>query len=178
MLYEGNYQVIDEVRSKFFWQGTGKKRKYHMVKWDALIRPKDFGGLGILDVRAMNVCLVAKWLDRLENGPNNVCCELLKRKYLGSKNIFQIKKVSGSQFWRGLLGVRKWFQWGRAMKVRSGRQTSFWEDVWLGDCALKTQFHNLYNFCSDPNVTVEDVLKAGTCNLKFRRSLIQHELVE
>ena len=64
------------------------------------------------------------------------------------------------------------------MKVRSGRQTSFWEDVWLGDSALKTQFHNLYNFCSDPNVTVEDVLKAGTCNLKFRRSLIQHELVE
>ena len=60
-----------------------------MIKWDALIRPKDFGGLGILDVRAMNICLVAKWLDRLENDPNNVCCELLRRKYLGSKNIFQ-----------------------------------------------------------------------------------------
>ena len=85
-----------------------------MIKWDALIRPKDFGGLGILDVRAMNICLVAKWLDRLENDPNNVCCELLRRKYQGSKNIFQIKKVSGSQFWRGLLGVKKWFQWGES----------------------------------------------------------------
>jgi len=43
-----------------------------MVKWEVLIRPKDFGGLGILDVRAMNVCLVAKWLDRLENDVDNM----------------------------------------------------------------------------------------------------------
>jgi len=64
------------------------------------------------------------------------------------------------------------------MKVRSGSQTIFWEDVWLGDCALKTQFHNLYNFCSDTNVTMADVLRAGTCNLKFRHTLIQHELEE
>jgi len=62
------------------------------------------------------------------------------------------------------------------MNVKSGSQTSFWEDVWLGDCALKTQFLNLFNFSSDPYVSVADILKDGTCNLKFRRSLIQPEL--
>lgn len=68
-----------------------------------------------MDVRAMNICLIAKWLDRLENETKNMCCELLRRKYLGIRNIFQIKRVSGSQFRKGLLGVREWFQWGRAM---------------------------------------------------------------
>jgi len=68
VLYEGNYQQLDCLRSRFFWQGTNKKRKYHMVKWEALNRPKDFGVLGFKDVRVMNSCLMCKWIDRLERG--------------------------------------------------------------------------------------------------------------
>ena len=30
-LYEGNYQALYNIRSRFFWQGSNKKRKYHMV---------------------------------------------------------------------------------------------------------------------------------------------------
>lgn len=83
LLYEGNYQILDTIRSQFFWQGTGKKRKYHMVKWEALIRPKDFSGLGFMDIRAMNVCLLFIWVDKLERGDDSMCIELLRRKYLG-----------------------------------------------------------------------------------------------
>ena len=39
-LYEGNFQRLDSIRARFFWEGTSKKRKYHMVKWEALNRPK------------------------------------------------------------------------------------------------------------------------------------------
>jgi hypothetical protein len=46
-LYKGNYQMLDTIRSRFFWQDTGKKRKYHMIKWEALKRPKEFGGARI-----------------------------------------------------------------------------------------------------------------------------------
>ena len=111
-----------------------------MVKWEALAIPKDFGGLGFTDVRAMNICLVGKWINKLEIGTNNICCDLLRKKYLGEKSIFQLKRKSGSQFWRGLLECRDWFQWGRRMEVKSGIQTRFWHDVWLGDRALKLQF--------------------------------------
>jgi hypothetical protein len=67
----------------FFWQGTGKRRKYHMIKWEALSRPKEFGGLGFMDVRAMNICLLVKWIDKLERGEEGLCCSLLRRKYIG-----------------------------------------------------------------------------------------------
>jgi len=67
-LYEGSHQLLDTIRSRFYWQGTGKKRKYHMIKWEALNRPKEVGGLGFMDVRAMNISLLAKWIDRLERG--------------------------------------------------------------------------------------------------------------
>jgi hypothetical protein len=29
-LYEGNYQTLDTIRSRFYWQGTCKKGKYHI----------------------------------------------------------------------------------------------------------------------------------------------------
>ena len=75
VLYEGNYQLLDCLRFRFFWQGTNKKTKYHMVKWEALNRPKDFGDLGFIDIRVMNSCLVCKWIDRLERGNSSVCCD-------------------------------------------------------------------------------------------------------
>ena len=35
-LYEGNFQRLDTIRSRFFWQGTSKKRKYHMINGGSL----------------------------------------------------------------------------------------------------------------------------------------------
>lgn len=58
--------MLDSITSRFFWQGTGNKTKYHMIKWEALNKSKEFGGLGFLDVRAMNISLLAKWMDILE----------------------------------------------------------------------------------------------------------------
>jgi hypothetical protein len=64
-LYEGTRQRFDTSRGKFFWEGVGNKKKYHMIKWDALDKPKEFGGLGFIDTRAMNTTLLCKWIFRL-----------------------------------------------------------------------------------------------------------------
>jgi hypothetical protein len=45
----------------FFWQGGSTKRKYHLVKWEVVCRSKKKGGLGIMDIRKMNICLLCKW---------------------------------------------------------------------------------------------------------------------
>lgn len=43
-LHEGTHKRLDSSRGRFFWEGVGNKKKYHMVKWEALAAPKDFGG--------------------------------------------------------------------------------------------------------------------------------------
>jgi len=62
-----------------------------------------------LEVKTMNICLLAKLLERLEVEEGSLCVELLRKKYLGNRSIFQITRTSGSQFWRGLLAIRHWF---------------------------------------------------------------------
>jgi len=64
----------------------------------------------------MNTCLLLKWIDRLKRGDEGLCCALLRKKFLGQKSIFQIKSKQGSQLWRTLLELRKWYQMCRVVE--------------------------------------------------------------
>ncbi|EEE65481.1 hypothetical protein OsJ_20885 [Oryza sativa Japonica Group] len=55
-LPEGVHKKMDSVRGRFYWQGIQKKKKkYHMLSLGAMSRPKDYGGLGFLETRKMNL---------------------------------------------------------------------------------------------------------------------------
>jgi len=60
-------EKIDKVRKRFFWQGGGTKRKYHLVKWKIITKPKEKGGLGVKDLKKMNVSLLCKCWWKLEH---------------------------------------------------------------------------------------------------------------
>jgi hypothetical protein len=47
---KGILYKLDFYRSKFFWQGDSNKKKYRLTKWSIICRPKEQGGLGILDL--------------------------------------------------------------------------------------------------------------------------------
>lgn len=57
---------LDKQRRTFFWQGGGQKRKYHLVRWEIICKSKKKGGLGIKDIRKMNISLLCKWWWRLD----------------------------------------------------------------------------------------------------------------
>ena len=52
---------IDKLRRTFFWQESGTKRKYHMVKWTKLCKSKKKRGVGIKDIAKPNISLLCKW---------------------------------------------------------------------------------------------------------------------
>ena len=56
---------LDKQRRKFFWQG-GTRRKYHLVKWDAICKSMPKGGLGVKNISKMNIGLLCKWWWKLE----------------------------------------------------------------------------------------------------------------
>jgi hypothetical protein len=47
----------------------------------------------------------------------------------------------------------------------------FWEDTWLGETLLSSQYHALYNLVSHKHVRVADVLSSTRLNIGFRRVL-------
>lgn len=81
-LHEGTQKRLDSARRRFFWEGVGNNKKYHMIKWDALAPPREFGGLGFVDTRAMNIVLLAKWIYKLDKGNESMALNVLRKKYL------------------------------------------------------------------------------------------------
>jgi hypothetical protein len=61
MLPKTVIKKMDITRKKFFWQGNNAKKKYHLVKWSVITKPKRKGGLGVKDLRKMNISLLCKW---------------------------------------------------------------------------------------------------------------------
>ena len=60
-----------------------------MIKWEALDKPKDFGGLGFIDTREMKTSLLCKWIHRFESGEDSLCMNLLRRKYIRGRGFCQ-----------------------------------------------------------------------------------------
>jgi hypothetical protein len=176
-LHEGTHKRFDTARGRFFWEGVGNKKKYHMVKWEALATPKDFGGLGFVDTREMNTVLLAKWCYRLDRGDSCMALEVLRNKYLRGKNVCQTKIRGGSQFWQGLMKVRDWYERGTTWKVGNGNRVRFWQDIWLDKCPLKIRFPRLYRISKQQEWSVAQMNEAQW-GMDFRRILGEEERAE
>jgi hypothetical protein len=55
------------------------KKKYHLVKWVKITKPKSKGGLGIKDLRRMNISLLCKWWWKAETG-SGVWQDIIRKK--------------------------------------------------------------------------------------------------
>lgn len=119
-----------------------------MVRWLDLAFPKEFGGIGLTETRTLNTALLAKWIMKVESDDKSLCTELLRRKYLQDKRIFQCKAEKGSQFWKGVVNIRRWMHLGSEWNLGDGKHIRFWHDVWHGSCPLKIVFSQLFEICN------------------------------
>jgi hypothetical protein len=118
-------KTIDGVRKKFFWQGGGVKKKYHLVKWDVITKPKKKGGLGIKDLRRMNLSLFCKWWWKIETG-EGLWQEIVRKKYKIKGGIALLKnKPDNPPMWNDLLKVKELYLAGRHIKFGDGSDTDF-----------------------------------------------------
>jgi hypothetical protein len=145
---------LDFYRSRFFSQGDDHKKKYRLAKWSIICRPKDEGGLGVIDLGIQNKCLLSKWLFNLINS-DGVWQQLLRKKYLRNKSLTKVnRKPRDSQFWSGLMNIKDQFLSMSNFKLQDDKQIRFLEDKWLGDSILKEQYPNLYNIVLKKSATV------------------------
>jgi hypothetical protein len=127
LLAEGTHAGFDKHLARFFWEGIGDKRKFHWVNWPAVCRPKDQGGLGVINSRFMNIALLCKWIWRLfdSSEQDKLWFKLLQAKYVNSGNIFATTTQGGSQFWRSLNKIKHFFKLGSSFVVGNDRKFFF-----------------------------------------------------
>ncbi|MCI30811.1 ribonuclease H protein, partial [Trifolium medium] len=59
------WKKVRRIQREFLWGGPRGRKRINWVKWDVVCRPKSCGGLGVRDIRAVNISLLTKWRWRL-----------------------------------------------------------------------------------------------------------------
>jgi len=58
-------KLVIRIQKEFLWGGVSGGRKVCWVKWKKICQPRSKGGLGVRDVKLVNLSLLAKWKWRL-----------------------------------------------------------------------------------------------------------------
>jgi hypothetical protein len=61
-----------------------------------------------------------------------------------SPNSLSCHDVQPSTFWKGVMWASRVVAIGHSWRVGNGRSIKFWEDIWLGNSPLATQFWDIY----------------------------------
>lgn len=87
--------VCDEIERKirrFIWGGIEGSRKCHMVNWDTITKSRKGGGLGLRQIRDMNLAFFTKLGWKIMTEKDNMWVKVLNTKYptLGeASNVYQ-----------------------------------------------------------------------------------------
>jgi hypothetical protein len=76
--------------------------KLHLANWHLIYMKKDYGGLGIPDMKDLNLCLLGLWVKRYIKDESKLWRSIIEEKYCKRGNIFHSDKTHASPFWKGV----------------------------------------------------------------------------
>jgi hypothetical protein len=173
LLADGTHAGFDKHRNRFFWEGQGTKRKYHMVSWQDMCQPKSQGSLGVINTKTMNVALMAKWIWRMFSEQNSelLWLKLLRAKYRVSELFSSPNPVGCSLFWHNIHKIKEQFRLGVRFHPGAQSKISFWNDLWIGEDPLRVRFPSLFLKSSDSDISIAQAYLEDGWRVPFRRNL-------
>jgi len=130
------------------------------------------GGLGIPDLRSLNLALLSSWIFRYHLNNDSIWTKIVDFKYKTKKpNIFCCPEVGTSPFWKGIIWAMQAAHMGVRWVIGNGDKIRFWEDQWLDNTCLAILFWPLYVINEQHGKTVREVWNGEELQLSFRRGV-------
>jgi hypothetical protein len=100
------------------WNNDSDCYKYHLASWKHVTMKKEFGGLRVLDLRELNLCLLGSWVRRYSQDSGKFWKMLVDFKYnTMSPNLFTCRENGVSNFWKGVLWAARVAKMGYRWKL-------------------------------------------------------------
>lgn len=130
-------KILNTHLANCLWNDNPENHKIHLVNWDSVSMMKEYGGLGIPNLRDLNICLLASWIKRYNLDKDKLWKQVIDTRYNTSKpNIFYSNTNGASQFFKGVMWAASAAKMGFKWHIGNGKKVRFWEDNWLGSTSL------------------------------------------
>jgi hypothetical protein len=160
-------EIIDKHKKNCLWRGKDFRNKgYNLAAWDLVRKPKDKGGLGVINLSVQNDALLLKPLDKFYKKANVPWVRLIWDKYY-SNVVPHLVKGKGSFWWRDILRLHIQFRGVVVCSPVKGDTISFWGDL-INDNILSLVFPSLFEYTKDPNISLWKMMNYANLIDQFR----------
>jgi hypothetical protein len=154
---------IDKYRKHCLWRGSdSNNKKPPKAAWPMVSLPKEQGGLGVLNLKRQNECLLLKYLHKFFNKSNIPWVRLIWDRHYSVGKLPRISNnVKSSFWWKDILKILVDFKSLTMVNVSDGASSLFWLDLWDGHF-LQQAFPELASYSKNVNISVKDMKSVGT----------------
>jgi hypothetical protein len=128
------YQKIHSLQRNFLWGGPKRERKWALVAWEKMCKPKAQGGLGLKDPQRLSQALATNFFWRWIKNPTTLWARIWQGKYakdISPQDWIQLEgERPGSIIWNYAWKNRELVQKKSFWELHDGQSTLFWEDAW------------------------------------------------
>ncbi|GMI85510.1 hypothetical protein like AT4G29090 [Hibiscus trionum] len=168
---------IEKLIRSFVWGSTSEHKSMHLVRWEEMQKPIDYGGLGFRKLENVNFAFLMKLGFQLLNDTDKLWVRILRAKYKWQDTLpSSIHRHNCSRLWAGISRVWEAVRQGMVWIVRDGRSVDFWYDVWIPDLGPLASF----SVDSSPPascVVAAMVNSVGRWNVDFLRLILPEDCV-
>ena len=164
-------ELLDKLRRKCLWT---KKTEHgdkcnSLAAWSMVCRPKQCGGLGIINLRVQSDALLLKYLHKFYNKHDVPWVELVWSTYYTNK-IPHAMEPCGSFWWRDVLKLTPIYRGISKAIVHDGATVLMWKDLWL-DATLDEKYQRAFSFAKNEDISVKDFLGSTSLHETFHLPL-------
>ena len=140
------------------WRGPDlEDHRPAMVAWSTVCRPKNQGGLGVIDIFVQNKALLLKNLHKFYNRHNIPWVNLIQESYYSNDSL-PGNSWMGSFWWKANLKLIDNYKSLARCNIGDGKSAYFWTDLWHSHC-LQDMFPHLFSFVKNKDATVHTFLQ-------------------
>lgn len=144
-VHKGVIENIDRGRKQCIWGGNDRTEKAgNLVAWPLMIKPKDKGGLGIINLYVQNDALLLKQLHKFYSKQDVPWVQLIWSTYYTDKVPHNSREV-GSFWWKDVFRLNTIYRGVARCTIGDGSTVSFWEDLWSPNM-LADLYPRLFSF--------------------------------
>ena len=164
-------ELLDKLRRKCLWtKKTEQGDKCNsLAAWDMVCRPKECGGLGIINLRIQSEALLLKYLHKFYNHHDLPWVELIWTTYY-THNIPHASEPRGSFWWKDVLKLTPIFRGISKANVNVGDTILMWKDLWL-EFVLEESHPRAFSFALNKDISVKDFLGSTSLHETFHLPL-------
>ena len=129
-----------------------------LAAWELVCKPKNKGGLGVINLEIQNEALLLKYMDKFMNKLDVPWVDLVWHSYYEGK-VPHASPKSGSFWWKDICSLFSKYRGMTTCNVGSGDSILLWKDKWEGSVPLAIQHSRLFSFALEPDISVSSALQ-------------------